>query len=172
MPPLFPHRFIRVRVAYEDLIFSVLSLVLILLAGFCLGVERGKRLVVPDVPAEERLAVQRQVVLPVQIRAVAEVPVKETVSSSTEVPVRVPAVSVSGPEGPYAIQLASYVTPLAAQAEADRLRRLGFTARVIKQGKYFELRVVGYRSKSEASGSLAMLRKTYHDSFIKRLSSG
>ncbi|MCM8811856.1 MAG: SPOR domain-containing protein [Candidatus Omnitrophica bacterium] len=75
------------------------------------------------------------------------------------------------PEGPYVIQLASYVGVHSAQAEADRLRRQGFNPRVIKQGKYYELRVVGYRSKMEAMDKLATLRKTYHDGFVKRLSS-
>ena len=57
--PLFPSRFLRVRIAYEDLIFGGLSLVLVLLAGFCIGVERGKKLVffAPAAPVREDLRV-------------------------------------------------------------------------------------------------------------------
>ncbi len=155
-PPLFPHRFLRVRVAYEDLIFSVLSLILILLAGFCLGVERGKHLsagpvqaappVGAPVVAHTEAAPRRLAVLP----RVASAPVE--------------------PGGHYVIQLASYADAQAAQAEAARLQRRGFNAQIVKQGKYFELRVAGYGVRAEAMTALATLRKVYHDGFVKRLS--
>jgi len=153
MPPLFPHRFIRVRIAYEDVIFCALSLVLVLLAGFCLGVERGKH--ISAAPFERKSVVPPEVVL-----------------AETAVPAA-PRVSAVPPpaNGSYAIQLASYVGVQAAQTEAQRLQRLGFMPRVIQQGKYFELRVIGYRTRDEASGSLVTLKKTYRDSFIKRLAS-
>ena len=149
-PPLFPQRFLRVRVAYEDLIFAFLSLILVLLAGFCLGVERGKRLVkeppVVSLPAST-----------------------VSMSDPSEAKVSEP---LFNPGGQYAVQLASYLDRQAAQMEADRLRRKGFNAQVVKQGKYYELRVAGYRSRTEAMGSLAGLKKIYHDGFVKHLSSG
>ena len=43
--PSIAGRFLRVKVAYEDLIFLTLAILLVMLGGFCLGVERGKRLV-------------------------------------------------------------------------------------------------------------------------------
>ena len=165
-PPLFPHRFVRVRVAYEDIIFATLSLVLILLAGFCLGVERGKGLSDPSVdqaalmartPEGNRLS-----------RVARSVEMKRTLEKPRVMQKRVQ----KSLGGRYVIQLASYVNARPAQAEAERLRRAGFVPRVIRQGKYFELRVVGYESRSEALTPLATLRKTYHDGFIKRLSSG
>ena len=89
----------------------------------------------------------------------------------------IPASSPSGgPESKaelelhYVIQLASFVDSQVAQVEAQRLRRSGFNALVIKQGKYLELRVIGYRSRSDAMSSLLLLRKMYHDGFVKRLS--
>ena len=158
MPPLFPHRYIRLRMAYEDLIFCSLSLVLVLLAGFCLGVERGKRISGAPVPVAEA-----PIAVPSPLREVNLAPV---IVEQRAVPVQ-----TLTPGGPYAIQLASYVGMDAAQVEAKRLQRLGFMPRVIRQGKYYELRVIGYHTRDEASGSLATLKKTYHDSFIKRLSS-
>ena len=82
----------------------------------------------------------------------------------------VPAVVPSGPT--YVIQLASYSGALTARGEADRLRKKGVVTRVIKQGRYFELRAVGFGSQDEARASLVGLRKIYRDAFIKRLSSG
>ncbi|MBI3615943.1 MAG: SPOR domain-containing protein [Candidatus Omnitrophica bacterium] len=166
-PPLFPHQYLRVRVAYEDLIFSGLSLVLILLAGFCMGVERGKRLSgnpVQEIPAAS--AQMKPVNLPVG-------PIAQ-VSVEPQRPLRA-VVAGSGKElggGSYVIQLASYFDARAAEEESQRLRRQRFDARVVKQGKYFELRVVGYRARAEALNALPALKRTYQDGFIKRVSSG
>ncbi|MBI3333263.1 MAG: SPOR domain-containing protein [Candidatus Omnitrophica bacterium] len=158
--PLFPQRFLRVRVAYEDLIFSSLSFLLVLLAGFCLGVERGKRLAdhpVAAPPAQAEWAVANAGLRP---------------SLAVEPPAEKPQPPVmAAANGLYAIQLASYLDTHAAQAEAQRLNRQGFNAQVVKQNRYYELRVIGYRSREQATASLATLRKVYRDGFIKRLSS-
>ncbi len=164
--PLFPSRFLRLRVAYEDLIFAALGLVLLLLGGFCLGVERGKRLAtdgpvpIPTVPAVSPVAREE---LPAVAAALPVAPGQ--VERAT---VRIS--ELSGIQ--YAIQLASYLDSKAAAAEAQRLTRRGFKAQVVRQGKYYELRVVGYRSREQAMTPLAALRRTYRDGFIKRLSSG
>lgn len=154
-PPLFPHRFLRVRVAYEDLVFAAMGSLLFLLAGFCLGVERGKLLVAtrsgsaPAAPAAE-----------------ATLPIRELKGAAPLQKEKLPFA------GGYAIQLASFLDRTPAEREAKRLLRQGFTPQVIPQGRFFELRVVGFRSREEALGPSASLKKMYHDSFIKRVSSG
>ena len=172
----FPGRFLRLLVAYEDAVFALLGLVLVVLAGFCFGVERGKRLgpqmevlsawgvatarentPVPEAPRAMSVAVQVQA----QQRKPAPV-----------IPVSVPAVAQPpAAGGSFAIQLASYIGPEAAQEEVRRLAKRGVRAQVLKQGKYLELRAVGYASKPEAKGALAGLRKMYPDAFLKRVDS-
>lgn len=154
-PPLFPHRYLRVRVAYEDLIFVSLSLTMVLLAGFCLGVERGKGLLSAPV-------------LEIPVAASTKKEEKSVVAVSASLP----AISPVGEKSPYVIQCASFRDPRVAQEESIRLRRQGFDARVVRQGKYYELRVVGYRARAEALNALPTLKKTYQDGFVKRLSSG
>lgn len=150
-PVLFPHRFFRIRVAYEDLICVLLGVTLLLLAGFCLGVERGKKLTAAALhPADERVASP-----PPRELKVAQAAAK--------------ASSVG--QGSYVIQLASYLDRRPAEQEALRLTRQGFLAQVVPQGRYFELRAGGFRSREEAMGPLAALRKTYHDGFVKRIAS-
>ena len=156
-PPLFPSHFLRVRVAYEDLIFSVLAIILILLAGFCLGVERGKWI------TQGPQSLVRPLVLEQVARRSDPVPLRVVQRQTAAV---AQAVQL---QGPYAIQLASYLNEAPAQAEADLLHRKGFNAQVVKQGKYFELRVSGYNQRSEAVTALATLKKTYHDGFVKRI---
>lgn len=151
-PSLFPHRYLRVRVAYEDLVFVSLSLVMVLLGGFCLGVERGKRLSSAPVLGENPV-----VSVPVLKPAV---PLVEVASAKTV------------PSDAYVIQCASFRDLRVAQKESVRLKRQGFDARVVKQGRYYELRVVGYRARAEALDALPALKKTYQDGFVKRLSSG
>ena len=169
-PPLFPHRYLRVRVAYEDLIFVSLSLVMVLLAGFCLGVERGKRLSaapIPEIPvAQEENPV---VSVPAPKPAIPPVNVAAAKGGRTTSDLQV---VTSVEKSPYVIQCASFRDPRVAQEEAIRLKRQGFDARVVKQGKYYELRVVGYRARAEALDALPALKKTYQDGFVKRLSSG
>lgn len=155
-PPLFPSRFVRLRVAFEDLIFMGLSLVLLMLGGFCVGVERGKQLT---------------------LARAAPMGLSPVVLASAELSVPVfpqplqPEVGITaGSEGSFAIQLASYIGSRAAQAEAHRLRQQGFKAEVVEQGKFFELRVSGYHSRNEALTQLVRLKRTYHDAFIKQLS--
>ena len=160
--PLFPHRFLRVRLAYEDVIFFSLSLVLILLAGFCLGVERGRWLVDASISTQTPAVAKEQLsVIPVAIPPAALVVQKKPEDST---------LAKLEQTGQYVIQLASYVDTKAAKAEMERLHRRGFNALVVRQGKYLELRVIGYRSRTEALSSLVVLKKLYHDGFVKRLS--
>ncbi len=185
-PSLFPHRYLRVRVAYEDLIFVSLSLVMVLLGGFCLGVERGKRLSsapvlekspVVSVPATERLQVVRPhlAAATTERLQVVRPPIAAATTQRLQV-VRPPLVEVASaktvPSDAYVIQCASFRDSRVAQEESVRLRRQGFDARVVKQGRYYELRVVGYRARAEALDALPALKKTYQDGFVKRLSSG
>lgn len=158
---LFPHRFLRIRVAYEDAIFSGLALVLALLAGFCLGVERGKALR-GNLPASQGSAPQS---------VAEELAAQSLPLSSPGLPSSpLPAVKAQG-QGFYAIQLASYLDAGSAEREAGRLKRQGYEAQILKSGRYYELRVSGFLSREQAASSLATLRKTYRDGFVKRVSS-
>ena len=171
--PSFAGRFLRVKVAYEDVVFLSLAVLLVLLGGFCLGVERGKRVVPPPAVLEtEGLAAAGEGATPeriqVQRRPLPVIPV-----GASPVP-SVPSVEMEGSTGegnaPYVIQLATYVGEMTAQEEVRRLAKGGVKAQVIKQGRYFELRAVGFRSRLEAKEALTGLRKNYRDAFIKRLS--
>lgn len=171
--PLFAGRFLRLRVAYEDLIFCTLGLVLVLLAGFCLGVERGRGLVQQQTAGEQTLGLASAASGAVrsipEVAAPAERPVRVIPAAVSPLPAQPP--NVGAPAGSYAIQLVSYVGSQSAEEEARRLGRQGIRTQVIKKGKYVELRAVGYGSWADAKQALPGLRKTYRDAFIKQLSS-
>ncbi|MBI1953226.1 MAG: SPOR domain-containing protein [Candidatus Omnitrophica bacterium] len=163
-PLFFPHRFLRVRIAYEDLVCAILGLSLLVLGGFCVGVERGKALTVaPAAVKPSAPEVSRP-----QTVEVASVSLKSEELTRGKVSA---AVASPAAAGSYVIQLASYVTEGPARTEAERLRRQGLNAQVVASGRYFELRVAGYRTRDQAVSTLASLRKTYHDGFVKKVSS-
>lgn len=170
----FPRRFLRLRVAYEDAVFTVLGLVLVVLAGFCLGVERGKQLgpqmeivSMAGVATAQNLSVAE----PPRAAVPAAAPLRKTIPviPAAVSPVPAPAVLKPAASGGFAIQLATYMGQQAAQEELRRLGKNGVRAQLLKQGKYLELRAVGYRSKQEAKAALAGLRKKYPDAFLKRV---
>lgn len=167
--PIFQERVLTLRVAQEDLVCGALILLLLMLGGFCVGVERGKQLVsAPQLGVTVHLAEQ------VEPSVQASIAGKQL--DAEPAPAVLPASAPPAPQGApsgsgYVIQLASYSGAGTAQAQAQRLRSRGVQARVIRQGKYFELRAVGYRSQEEARASLAALRRLYRDAFIKRVSS-
>ena len=173
----FPGSFLRLRVAYEDAVFTLLGLVLVVLAGFCLGVERGKQLGPQlQLVSDAGVATAREsVTFPETIRAEVPAPAQSR-RPIPVIPAAVPVAPRPAPNAPapagggFAIQLATYAGPEMAQQEVRRLAKEGVRAQVLKQGKYLELRAVGYRSKQEAKSALAGLRKMYPDAFLKRVS--
>lgn len=176
----FPGRFLRLRVAYEDAVFVLLGLMLVVLGGFCFGVERGKSLGPQPQPIlATGLATARENV-PVLVSARPEEGIARLSGQRKAIPVIPAAMPVAAPdpvpaaaasaEGEFVIQLATYVGQGAAQEEVRRLAKKGIQARVLKQGKYLELRALGYRSKAEAKAALAGLRVSYPDAFLKRVS--
>ena len=177
----FPGRFLRLRVAYEDAVFTLLGLVLVVLAGFCLGVERGKHLgPQPEVLQTAGIATAREnkpapdpirLKEPATALALSAEPRKvlPVIPASVPAAIRGPG-SASQADEAFAIQLATYVGQQAAQQEVRRLAQKGVRAQVLKQGRYLELRAVGYRSKPAAKAALASLRTMYPDAFLKRVS--
>lgn len=183
--PVFLGRFLRLKVAYEDLIFGGLSLLLVLLAGFCVGVERGKQLAGTGSMQSLHIA-SEQDRLPVVASHRPEPDAFKAAVKSKTVPVTpapladriqmaesaMPDVQVAVAQAGrlYAIQLASYAGIRAAQQEARRLSDKGFHAEVLKQGRYFELRASGYPDRKEAAADLSELKQWYQDAFIKKVS--
>ena len=163
----FPGRFFRLRVAYEDAVFAMLGFVLVVLAGFCLGVERGKRVGPQPQPIETiGIATARE-----SMPALLLVPAAPSRKSVPVTPVAVSAIPAQRPEmGDFVIQLATYNGPSSADEEGRRLAKRGIQTQVVKQGPLLELRAVGYRSKPAAKAALGVLRQNYPDAFLKRVS--
>jgi hypothetical protein len=134
---------------YEKIILIVIGFIVIAVAAFSLGVEKGK-LVALQAPAA-KLDVAANVPAPVILE-----------------PVKAQEVSSSKP-GNYTIQLASYQSKGLAQKEAGALKKTGLAPLVISKGSYSILCVGSFNSRETARTLLSQLKKKYQDSFIRRL---
>jgi len=170
------NRFLSFKVAYEDLIFAGLGLILILLVGFCLGVERGKRLAGQANRTESQFS---SIAAAGQGGIESEKPVWTVGKTETLRESPIPVATSGHPhlerakgiksKGTYAIQLASYVGLQSAEAERQRLIQKGIPCEVVKRGRYYVVRAIGFSSRDEAEQALASLRKVYRDALIREM---
>jgi len=139
------------QLSVERIVFLFIGLILILAVSFCLGVERGKRIV--------------NVVKPV-----AAVPESSVVAAKstpkTNITTKMPATKRKGII--YTVRTASYVNKKSAADETAKLRQIGFPAYVKTSGKYYVICVGDYMDKKQADAVLPALRNRYGSSiFIK-----
>ena len=140
-------RFLVLRVAYEDLLLAAIAAVMVLVVGFCFGVERGKRLTVASVPA-------------------ASVPAPVVPPLPARVPLSQPKPAAGGR---YVVQVASFTARDQAEHARTRLSRYGVQASVLTKGKYHVLYAAGFQTYAQATATADRLRSTYRDCFVRKL---
>jgi len=69
----------------------------------------------------------------------------------------------------YVIQVASYLKENTAKVEKGHLEQAGFSAELLKKGKYVVVYVGGFTDEQEAKKAQMLLRKKYNDCLIRRL---
>lgn len=129
------------------LIGGILALVLYVLI-FSFGVEQGKRYASAQAHAEQaKLALATETA----VETPAAPPVQETAPA-------VPVLSTSPISGKYTIQLITFTSRPRAQEEVERLKKKGFQAFIIPQGKFFQVCAERFQSVKEAERKLTELR--------------
>lgn len=133
---------------FERVILATIAAIIIGIAAFSLGVERGKQIASSN-PAKTSLpaAVKPQAAPARELR-----PVKTGVILEK-----------------YTIQLASYSARSNAQKEAEALKKKGLAAIIQPKGKYIALCVGNFPDKETAQSLLPQLKKQYRDCRIRRL---
>jgi len=140
--------------SHEKIILLTFAFVLIGIASFSLGVEKGRRI------ASAKIEPRFDTALKIE-PAKAKIEVKNIVPAPAQEIKVEPAVA-------YAIQLASYRTKSYAQKEADALRKKGYSASLIPKGSYVVLYVVNFTNKEAAQSMLPELKKRFQDCRIIR----
>src|SRR3989338_8575251 len=108
----------------EQLIFAVIGFIILLVVCFSLGVERGKRISINRIPAQESN---------IRFEETAE----EPLSSGKDLSV-------------YAIQVAAYKDAKQAEREKRALEKDGYEIEIAKSGIYSIIYVSGFASREDA----------------------
>lgn len=154
-----PHSILASLRAYEKSIVIIISLVVIGIISFSLGVEKGKRIAAKLQPAALQTAVSPVAVSnptlkeeqpPVLIRQ----ELKEAIGSYTI---------------NYTIQVASYRTKTHAEKEAGALKKKGFSPFVLSKGEFSVVCVGNFPKQGSAKSLLTELKKQYRDCYVRRL---
>jgi len=164
-------RFLVLRVAYEDLLLTAIAAIMVLVVGFCLGVERGTRLVVAlATPAAAHLSTvpAPAVIVPPLAPALPVRPpiVQPRPAAAVAVPTKV---ADAPSDSRYVVQVASFTARDQADAARSRLSQYGVQVSVVTKGKYHVLYASGFSTYAQATATADRLRPTYRDCFVRKL---
>ena len=172
--------------SYEKAVLFIILVLVVAVAAFSIGVERGKKSVIIQAPLAVR---QAKTPMPVrQLKSKAYViTTNNLVNTGKAVPLGSTAVrkppGVPQPQqaairlnsngstikGKYTIQLGTYRSKSQAGKEADALRRKGGVPVVVFKDPFYLLSLGNFTDKRSAELWLLKLKKQYKDSFIRRL---
>ncbi len=157
-----------VALPHQSVIILLLCMVMLLVASFTLGVERGKlvsknKASAPPAPWEKIATPALEAGTPPQEAAAGtarqDEPPAATAAKKKDEP---------GP-GNYVIQVASLKTEQAASRLAEMLTKEGWPSFTKTSGDYVVVLAGTFLKKEEAQGRIGELRKTYSDCFIKKI---
>lgn len=153
---------------HEKAVILVICFILTSVISFSLGMEKGKRNAAraqnfrPDVADKlKENAIQGQ-------PAKAPAPSQNQLMTTPTKNISQPAETEENLSG-YTIQLASYKSKTTAQKEAKKLQNNGHKTVVLSKGNYIIVCVGAFPNKNVAKTQLSKLKKTYRDSFVRRL---
>jgi septal ring-binding cell division protein DamX len=168
---------VNVVLSTQSIIILFICVLMLLIASFTLGVEKGKLITAKsagDTKEPPLPAAPEKVAMPTtgENRNITEntapEPQKIQIASAvTSAPA--PVKETQAPTGGYAIQVASLKNENAAKGLSETLAKKGFTAFVRPSGNYLIVLAGNYSSREEAQGKIKELKKTYSDCFVKKI---
>jgi hypothetical protein len=151
-------------VPLDTFILSLAIIVLLIIASFSLGVEKGKRLTAssysPRKSADQAL---------VSNKSKPEIVKKSTVALSKAEKLEKEKKAEDTIAGKYVIQVATYKNENIAKREKRLLEKKGLPAIISQRGNYLVIFVGKYSTKKEAESKLKSLKERYRDCFVRRL---
>jgi len=181
----------HLRLSFENMVVTGIAIILGVIVAFSFGVEKGRHIYVKKakhqgVPATSlpkgAPAVQAQVVLPEQDKiSEATAPAMATepeLLDDMELPspddetaaLSEKIVDKTAPVGKiHTIQLASFKRQDQADALAGKLKKEGQDAFTVKKGNYYIVCAGHFADKQDAKALLGVLKKRYHDCYIRSL---
>ena len=175
---------INVVFSHQSVIVIFICAIMLLVASFSLGVEKGRLMAKSAIPQEKTKTEER----PETVSAQAQPEVKGLVipaekialnkadtAQTTAKPEIVPA--PAAPEnaqntiatGNYSIQVASVQSESAAKRLSETLAGKGIQGFIRTSGKYTIVMAGSFASREDAQSTLKKLKKTYTDCFIRKI---
>lgn len=175
---------IAITMTLEKIVFITITVMLLMVVVFALGVERGKIIARPAIsiaiPAQgspstqARPAAQKPQVAPPQPAAATQ---QAATLQSTAIKIKTVPIAKVAPmqqaaaadktARPYTIVAATFANKGTAAQEMTRLKKDGFDAMLVQSGRYFRLCIGAYPDKESAQGSLKRVKQRYKDAYIK-----
>ena len=178
--PGFSSAFLNYISNYERIILIIIGFVITGIISFCLGVERGKTIVMPRIDSHfdiaqdpglkspsSRMIQNQKPVAPVIISSEIGLSAKQTVKPIPEKNVVILKTQLQS-KG-FTIQLACYGTRTNAERETESLKKKGFLPLILSKGGYNVVCVGNFSNMETAKSSLSKLRQNYRDCYIRRL---
>lgn len=144
---------------YEKTILLIIGFSIVGIAGFCIGVEKGKRMA--SLPASA-VKVKELPSTAIKLKQAPQA-VKDNVIIKQQMDID------EGPDEGYTIQVASYKTRKFAEKEAGLLKKKGYRVWVVPKGKYTVVCVGNFNNKGSAQSLLSEMKKRYGVCLIRRL---
>ena len=147
------------KINKESILFSILMAILLALASYFTGIERGKVVAKDEVFERQKQEIIRRRVMPA--KASHLVPVQP----QTE-PLKSEIVSLVNS---YAIQVVTYIKLDPAKKEIESLQKRGFSSFHYRSGKYYVVCVGPFVTQENAKAERQRLTKIYRDCFVKKI---
>jgi cell division septation protein DedD len=172
---VFPRSRFAVTLTLERLVFISIGIIMLMVALYALGVEKGKanrralsplqkpiiaRKETPAAPVAQNTAQTRGTLIST---ASAVAPQVKTAAASA--PDK--GVTAQAPDKPYTIVAAAFTRKDTAAAELGRLKTGGFDGFIVQSDSYFLVCAGAYSTKESASKTLARVRQRYKDAYIR-----
>ena len=165
---------LALNISYEQLVFSVITLIMVMVLIFSLGVGRGRRLAALNSPKRVEAAPAAaeeswpEIEPKIQVSSQPEAQPRKPITGPPAEPMPQPAEPIRGPSKPYTIQVATYSSKPNAKKELEKLRRRGLDSFIISGNGKYEVCVGEYVNKDNAAESIKRLKKDYKDCFLRR----
>jgi len=146
-----PHKRFFVTISIENLVLISISVIMVVVLFFSLGVERGKRIkVISPVVITER---PKEIVEKPKITTPAE---------------EITKISEKKNLTAYTVQVMTIRNEAAADKEINALKKKGHSAFIIPSGEFYQVCIGRYETLEEAKKAKQQLRSRYKDCFEKR----
>lgn len=164
---------------YEKIILFIICFIITGIVFFSLGVEKGKKNLVPAINQKYDLAINPVRELPssngvkqekkISTTLVPEITPQNTKVNETANAPKEEAVPKEEEINKYTIQIASFKNKTSARQEAQNLEKSGFNPLIQLKGRYNVVCIGNFENKEKAENLLTEIRKKYPDGFIRRL---